>query len=165
MGKFYLAGRLKNPHMPTIESTILINAPIGHVYAIAKDNESFPEFMEDVESLDIVSRDGDEITSDWVGKVPAFGLKVRWRQKDVWDDANFRCEFVQLEGDYDEMSGSWQFVEEEGGTRFNSTLVYEYSVPGLGPLVGKVIYGLVVKNMEGILAAIKDRAEKSQPYG
>lgn len=145
--------------MPTVDTSVWINAPLAQVYAIAKDNRSFPDFMDDVESLQIVEEQGPRVVSDWVGKIPTFGLKVKWRQEDVWDDQTKTCHFKQLKGDYDRMDGTWTFTEENEGTRFESTLHYEYVVPGLGPLVGKVIYGLVVKNMEGVLGAIKNRAE------
>jgi uncharacterized membrane protein len=145
--------------MPTVETTTWINAPLETVYAIAKDNESFPEFMKDVKSLTVVETDRNRIVSDYVGLVPQFMLKVRWKQEDVWDDENHVCAFRQLEGDYDRLDGTWTFKEENGGTRFDSVLHYEYNVPTLGPLVGKVIYGIVVKNVENILSAIKSRAE------
>lgn len=148
--------------MPTVNTSVWINAPLDRVYAIARDNRSFPDFMEDVESLVIVSEEGNIIVSDWVGKVPAFGLKVRWTQQDVWDHDAHTCEFTQVKGDYDKMIGSWKFTEEKEATRFDSVLEYEYVVPGLGTLVGKVIYGLVVKNMEGVLGAIKSRAEAAE---
>ncbi len=145
--------------MPTVETTVQIEAPIEAVYAVANDNESFPEYMADVESLKVVERDGDRVVSDWVGVVPTFGLRIRWRQEDVWDEDARTCKFRQLEGDYDTLDGSWTFTERDGGTRFDSTLDYEYSVPGLGALVKKVIHNIVVKNMEGVLGAIKKRAE------
>lgn len=145
--------------MPTVETTVHIDAPIDKVYAIAKDNESFPEFMKDVASLTIVESAGNRVVSDWVGLIPTFGLKVRWRQEDTWDDARRCCTFKQISGDYDKLDGTWEFVEESGGTRFNSILEYEYKVPGLGPLVAKVVHSIVVKNMDGVLTAIKTRAE------
>lgn len=145
--------------MPTITTSIWIDAPIDKVYAIARDNRSFPEFMDDVDSIEIVSEEGNVVVSDWVGRVPAFGLKVRWTQRDDWNDTDHTCAFSQVKGDYDKMDGTWIFTEENNGTKFDSVLDYEYSVPGLGPLVGRVIYSLVVKNMEGVLAAIKNRAE------
>ncbi|MCG9895808.1 MAG: SRPBCC family protein [Fimbriimonadaceae bacterium] len=129
------------------------------VYAIAKDNGSFPEFMEDLESLTVVEVDGPRVVSDYVGIVKAFGLKVRWQQEDLWRDEDYRCEFRQIQGDYDSMSGWWTFRPENEGTRFDSELSYEYVVPGLGPLVGRVIKGLVQKNVDNILLAIKARAE------
>ncbi len=97
--------------------------------------------------------------SDWVGLVSAFGLKVRWTQEDVWDDSAHTCTFRQLKGDYDELNGVWKLYEENGGTRFDSVVNYEYMVPGLGPLVKKVVHSLVVKNLDGVLEAIKARAE------
>jgi uncharacterized membrane protein len=145
--------------MPKVETTVLVDAPIDRVYAVAKDNESFPEFMKDVKSLEVVESDGNRIVCDWVGIVPSFGLKVRWRQEDVWDDGARTCTFRQLSGDYDKLEGVWRFVEEGAQTRFESEVDYEYVVPGLGPLVKKVIHGIVVKNMEGVLGAIKARAE------
>ncbi len=145
--------------MPRVETFVWVDAPVAHTYAVAKDNESFPEYMSDVQSLTVVERDGERIVSDWVGVIPTFGLKIRWRQEDHWDDAMFSCVFTQVKGDYDSLAGSWKFKEEGGGTRFDSVLDYEYVVPGLGPLVKKVVHGIVVKNMDGVLAAIKQRAE------
>lgn len=150
--------------MPTVETTIWIDASLERTYEIAKDNRSFPEFMKDVKSLEIVEEDGPRIVSDWVGIVPNFMVKVRWRQEDVWDDMAHTCTFRQIEGDYDKMEGTWRFAPEDGGTRFASRLEYEYTVPTLGPLVKKVIHGIVTKNLENVLAAIKQRAEaSSQP--
>lgn len=145
--------------MPTIETTVWIDKPLDKVYEIAKDNASFPEFMSDVKSLTIIEEDGPRVVSDWVGLVPQFMLKVRWRQEDVWDDAAHTCAFRQLSGDYDKMDGIWRFTEEKGGTRFDSTVNYDYTVPTLGPLVKKVIHALVVKNLDGVLTSIKKRAE------
>lgn len=147
--------------MPTVDTTVWINAPLDKVYAVARDNRAFPEFMDDVKSLEVVSEEGNCIVSDWVGIIPAFGLKVRWQQEDLWDDEEHSCKFRQTKGDYDKLEGIWRFRDENGGTRFDSSLEYEYVVPGLGPLVKKVVHNIVVKNMDGVLGAIKKRAEGS----
>ncbi len=147
--------------MATVETSVLINAPLDRTYSIAKDQESFPQFMKDVKSITVVERDGGRVVSDWVGIVPQFLLKVRWRQEDVWDDDAHACKFRQVSGDYDSLQGEWRFREEGGGTRFDSFLDYEYNVPTLGPLVKKVIHGVVVRNMENVLNAIKARAESA----
>jgi uncharacterized membrane protein len=148
--------------MPTVETSVWVDAPLAHTYSVAKDNAAFPEFMEDLKSLEVVERQGQRTVSDWVGVIPNFGIKVRWRQEDVWDDAAHACRFHQVKGDYDKLEGEWRFREENGGTRFDSALEYEYVVPGLGPLVKKVIHGIVVKNMESVLGAIKSRAEATK---
>lgn len=145
--------------MPNVVTSVLINAPLDKVYEVAKDNRSFPDFMSDVKSLEVLEENGDRVVSEWVGIVPTFGLKIRWKQVDIWDDVAHTCKFDQLEGDYDLMTGIWQFSEENGVTKFDSSLDYEYKVPGLGALVNKVIHNIVVKNMQSVLGAIKDRAE------
>lgn len=147
--------------MPTVETSAWVDAPVAYVVAVAQDNALFPEFMSDVKSVTIVERDGGRVVSDWVGIVPSFGLKLRWRQEDVWTESE--CVFRQVEGDYDKLEGKWTFFAENGGTRFDSFVEYEYVVPGLGPLVKKVVHNIVVKNMEGVLGAIKERAEKTRP--
>lgn len=145
--------------MPLVETTVWINAPLEKVYGIAKDSRSFPEYMKDVQSVTPIEIEENRFVSDWVGIVPTFGLKVRWRQEDLWDDARHHCTFRQLQGDYDKLEGTWDFIEENGGTRFNTWLDYEYNVPTLGPLVKKVIHSIVKKNLENINEAFKARAE------
>ena len=86
-------------------------------------------------------------------------IKIRWRQEDLWDDASHTCHFKQLAGDYDKFGGTWIFKAENGGCRLDTALDYEYNVPTLGPLVKKVIFNLVVKNLEGMNEAFKTRAE------
>jgi ribosome-associated toxin RatA of RatAB toxin-antitoxin module len=147
--------------MPIITSTAWIKAPLSKVYAIAKDNESFPSYMKDVESLTVVESDGSRVVSDYVGVVSAFNLKVRWQQEDLWDEKEGTCRFRQLKGDYDTFEGVWTLTEKEGGCQFDSEINYEYRVPGLGLMVGAVIKGLVQKNSDAVLEAIKAKAEGS----
>jgi ribosome-associated toxin RatA of RatAB toxin-antitoxin module len=145
--------------MPTVETTVWINAPLEKVYAIAKDSERYPEFMKEVQSLTVVEREAGRVVSDWVGIVPTFGLKVRWRQEERWDDDAHASRFHQVSGDYDKLEGTWTFREENGGTRFDQFVDYEYNVPTLGPLVKKVIYNIVKNNLESVNAGFKQRAE------
>ena len=145
--------------MPTVETTIWIDAPVEKVYAIAKDSERYPEYMKAVESLVVTSREGSRVVADWVGLITQFNLKVRWTQEEIWDDSTTSSKFSQLKGDYDKMEGTWRFVEENGGTRFDQFLDYEYNVPTLGPLVKKLILHLVKSQLEAASEAIKNRAE------
>lgn len=147
--------------MPRIELSAQINAPLERVYAIAKDVESFPQFMADLKSLVVLERspDGSRTVTEWVGYVPQFRLNVKWTEEDIWDDQAKTCHFKQLKGDYDRMVGEWRFTESNGGTEFISLLDYEFNVPLLGPLVQKVVQHLVKQNLQGVLNGIKARAE------
>jgi ribosome-associated toxin RatA of RatAB toxin-antitoxin module len=147
--------------MPTVETSVWIAAPLDVVYAIAKDSERYPQYMKEVQSVTPVEREGGRFVADWVGIVPTFGLKVRWQQEEIWDDASHQSAFRQLSGDYDRLEGTWSFAEENGGTRFDQKLDYEYNVPTLGPLVKKVIHSIVVKNLEAINAAFTQKATEA----
>lgn len=147
--------------MPSVSVSVKINAPLSKVYEIAKDNEAFPTFMSDVKSVEVLERGEGRVVSAWVGIISAFGLKVKWRQEDIWDDANYTCHFRQLEGDYDKMEGVWKFTEEPDGCRLDTEMEYEYVVPTMGALLNKVVYHLVVKNLESMNQAFKTKAESS----
>src|SRR5215472_8373359 len=100
--------------MPHIEQSLLINAPVEKVYAVARDVESFPDFMEDLQSLNVQERseDGNRTVTDWVGLIREFKMTVKWTQEDVWNPSAYRDDFRMLKGDMDSMSGYWQFTPE-----------------------------------------------------
>jgi ribosome-associated toxin RatA of RatAB toxin-antitoxin module len=149
--------------MPTIENEVTVNAPLERVYALAKDVESFPEFMPDVESLVVQERsdDGSRTVTQWVGVASDFKLKIRWTEEDIWDDAARVCKFTQVKGDYQSYGGNWTFTDlGNGQTKFSSVLTYEFEIPLIGPLLKKVVAKLMRENTQRLLDAIKTRAEQ-----
>jgi uncharacterized membrane protein len=148
--------------MPRIEQSVTIDAPVAHVYRIAKNVEMFPQFMEDLQSLTVLERspDGDRTTTEWVGLIREFRMNVKWVQEDRWDDATYRDEFVMLRGDMDRMEGYWQFSSPAGDvTRFDSMVDYEYNVPLIGPMVKSLIKKKMMDNLQATMDAIKRQAE------
>ena len=149
--------------MPRVESSILIQAPRAAVMTVARDNETFPEFMADLRSLKVLekSADGDRVVSEWVGIVPKFGTKLRWTEEELWDEAAGTCTFRQRSGDYKNLEGVWSFTSEgESATRFSSVVDYEIEIPLVGPLIKTIIRKTVQDNVDATLRAIKDRCEQ-----
>lgn len=148
--------------MPTIELRMTADAPLDAVVAVSRNTARFPEFMPDVKSIEILEKsdDGRYQKTSWVGRIPQFGLTVRWTQEEVWSDGpdNVRSDFKQLEGDYDKMEGYWEFVKKDGACEFCSYIDYEYNVPLVGGLVKKVIHHIVEQNVKGVMKAIIERA-------
>ncbi len=150
--------------MPRIEQTVQIQAPIAHVYRIARDVEAFPQFMEDLQSLTVRERDpdGTRTVTEWVGLIREFKMTVKWTQEDRWDDAAYRDEFRMLQGDMDRMEGYWQFTPEgDRQTRFDSVVDYEYNVPLIGPMVKSLIKKKITDNLQATMEAIKRKAEET----
>jgi ribosome-associated toxin RatA of RatAB toxin-antitoxin module len=148
--------------MPTVQNTILIDAPPHAVYAVARDVERFPEFMPDVQRITIVEAapDGRRQVVEWVGLIPAFKLTVKWTEEDLWDDRERTCRFTQVKGDFTEYGGSWRFEPEGQGTRFDSEVHYELEIPTVGPLIKGVVRKIMRDNVDRLQAAIKKRVEQ-----
>jgi uncharacterized membrane protein len=146
--------------MATVESTIVIEAPVDEVYAIAKNVERFPEFMEDVEDVEILEEEDGRRVSHWVGLIEEFNRTLEWTEEDYWDDVEHSCRFEMIEGDFTAYSGTWTFEEDEAGTLVNLTVDYEYAIPLIGPLIKKLLHRKVQQNCENMLIAIKNQAEK-----
>ncbi|HZT43095.1 MAG TPA: SRPBCC family protein [Chthonomonadaceae bacterium] len=150
--------------MPRIEQSVQIDAPIEHVYRIAKDVEAFPQFMPDLQSLTVQERspDGSRTVTTWVGLIREFNMTVKWTQEDLWNDVTHRDDFHMLQGDMDRMDGSWQFTAVgENRTRFDSVVDYDYNVPLIGPMVKNLIKKKMTDNLQATMDAIKRRSEET----
>lgn len=148
--------------MPRIESHILIKTNRDAVITVARDNEAFPEFMDDVESVTVLTRseDGKTVTSEWVGIVPKLKKRITWAEEDIWDLERGVLNFKQVSGDFDEFHGTWTFTEIEPGlTKFDSVLVYRLEIPLVGALINAIIHKTMQNNVEATQQAIKKRCE------
>ena len=148
--------------MPRVDSSIVIQGDIDQVYGMAKDVESFPEFMPDVKSITVLERSpqGDRTVVEWVGVVKEFKTTIKWVEEDIWDDEAKSCNFKMLRGDYTSYSGHWNFAPSDGGTKFTSVVDFEYDVPLIGALIKGLIARKMKENIDNILAAIKERVER-----
>jgi uncharacterized membrane protein len=149
--------------MPRIELDLDVAAPAQTVYEVARRVEDFPTFMEDLQSLTVLDRsaDGNTTTTEWVGIIREFKMTIRWTQEDVWNPDARRDDFRMLKGDMDSMSGSWEFSDAPGGSRFRSVLDYEYNVPLIGPMIKALIKKKMTANLDAQMRAIKARAEET----
>jgi uncharacterized membrane protein len=148
--------------MAVVESSVNIHAPVEEVMTLAKDIERFPEFMNEIDSVEVVEREpGGRVLSRWKASLPELRLSVKWLEEDIWSDEERTCRFRQIKGDYGKLEGVWTFTPVSEGTRFDSQLEIEYDVPFLGKLLKGLIAKKAKENLDATLAAIKRRAEGS----
>jgi ribosome-associated toxin RatA of RatAB toxin-antitoxin module len=147
--------------MPVIELKLHVNAPAKSVYDVARDVESFPDFMEDLQSITVLERseDGNRMITEWVGVIREFKMTIKWRQEDVWNPDRLRDDFKLVKGDMDSMSGYWEFVPDGEGSTFVSKLEYEYNVPLVGPMIKNLIRKKMEGNLDAQMRAIATKAE------
>jgi ribosome-associated toxin RatA of RatAB toxin-antitoxin module len=145
--------------MPAVEITIVVDAPARDVYELAKDQERFPAFMPDVESVTIVERHPDRIISRW--KTLVEEAPIEWIEEDRFDDVALRVDYKLLEGDLDKFEGTWRFEDGDGRTHVTLFVEYDFGVPTLAELIGPTLHKKVKENAEMMLAALKREAESN----
>jgi coenzyme Q-binding protein COQ10 len=144
--------------MPYVESRIAIAAPARAVYELAKDQERFPEFMPDVETVKVLERHPDRVISRW--KTLVEEAPIEWTEEDRFDDGALRIDYALLEGDLDTFEGAWTFEERDGLTHVLLTVEYDFGVPTLAELIGPTLQKKVLENSEMMLKALKAQAEQ-----
>ena len=143
--------------MPYVESTIVVDAPARAVYELAKEQERFPQFMPDVETVTVLERHADYIVTRW--KTLVEDAPIEWTEEDRFDDAGIRIDYKLIEGDLDTFEGAWTFVESDGQTLVTLGVEYDFGVPTLAELIGPTLAKKVKENSEMMLAALKSEVE------
>ncbi|GBC98850.1 hypothetical protein HRbin17_01367 [bacterium HR17] len=145
----------------TIVLRQIVRAPIARVYAVAKQIERFPEWLDYVTAVRVRDRspDGRVVLSEWEATVPMLGLTARWVERDEWDDTQQVCRFALVEGDLDRYEGVWEFEEHPDGTQMCLTITYDYRVPVGGALVQQLVRKIVEQMGQKLLAGIARAAE------
>jgi ribosome-associated toxin RatA of RatAB toxin-antitoxin module len=145
--------------MPYVETTIAIAAPARAVYELAKDQERFPQFMPDVETVSVLERHADHWITRW--KTLVEEAPIEWTEEDRFDDDTLRINYKLIEGDLDKFEGAWIFEERDGVTHVVLGVDYDFGVPTLAELIGPTLEKKVKENSEMMLAALKAEAEKA----
>jgi coenzyme Q-binding protein COQ10 len=144
--------------MPQVERKIVIDSDPRVVYELAKDMESYPNFMPDVESVKVVSRDANSTVTEWVSNVD--GTPFLWTEKDDFDDSNLRIDYALIEGDLEKFEGSWSFLPVDGKTEVCLVVDYDFGLPELTELIGPTLHEKVGENSEMMLSGMKRQVEE-----
>lgn len=143
--------------MAYVEVEIVVDAPAREVYELAKDQERFPQFMPDVESVSVLERDGERVVSRW--KTLVEDAPIEWTEEDRFDDAATTITYRLLEGDLDVFEGTWSFEDRDGRAHVRLTVEYDFGVPTLAELIGPTLERKVRENSEMMLAGLRREAE------
>ncbi len=143
--------------MPYVECSIDVAAPPAVVYELAKEQERFPDFMPDVETVVVLERHPDRAITRW--KTLVEDAPIEWTEEDRFDDAALRIDYALIEGDLDTFEGAWTFEDVGGVTHVVLGVEYDFGVPTLAELIGPTLQKKVRENSEMMLAALKAEAE------
>lgn len=145
--------------VPLIEVETFVAGSPDDAYAMIKDMEAYPRFMEDVVSLRIVQREEHAYITEWVARLQ--GRLVRWTERDEFDDSRRVQTYRQVSGDLKRFEGQWRVTPAEGGARVYLSVDFELGIPMLAGLLNPVARLVAKRNAEHMLAAIKERVERA----
>lgn len=146
--------------MPYVEVSLLVSAAREIIYPILKDMEKYPEFMKDLVSVRVLSRDNNTTITHWISNVD--GRIIEWKEQDVFDDENMHIAYCQLEGDLKKMQGEWILQPFPEGTEIKLTVDFDLGIPMLSGLLNPILKSKVRSNGNNMLEAIRERLGKPE---
>jgi len=154
--------------MDTVKVSKFISCSSSEALTLAMNPELIAEEMPGIKSVNILKKEKIEgcsvQTVSWKGVLEAGPIKkdLNWIEEDVWNLDSKICEFSQIEGSFKIYKGSWIFEDSGKGCESSMILEYDAGVPLVGPLIDKLIKKVVIENLEALLNALAQVAEKNE---
>lgn len=140
-----------------VAAAVLIDAPPRRVWEVMADCSRAPELVPGLKECRVLAAEGDRRTIAHRVKISSLLPEMHYTFREVQQPWH-RIDFVRTGGDLREMEGSWTLEELDAGQR---TLVrYRVSMdPGF--LAPKwLVRQALRRNLPGLLAALRERAER-----
>ncbi len=139
--------------MPYVEVTRTVKADPAEVFAALSDMESFPRFMDNVNEVKVLRREGNTTESSW--HVTLQGAPFRWVEADVFLPEEGRITYRQLSGDLKKFEGEWRIAAADGGASVTLTTDFEFGMPMIAGLFNPVARLILRRNAEQMLEALE----------
>ena len=122
--------------------------------------ELFQRFLRDVKEIRILERDvlTGRQRSSW--RVEMEGVELQWQEEEWLDLKKGEMIFRQVEGDFKQFQGLWEFSEIDApalnaATRVRLTVEYDLGLPAFEELIGDLLRMRVLANSKRLLKALK----------
>lgn len=154
-------GSVSVPHRSgvRIDEAVTINRPRAEVYRFWRNLSNIAEFMEYVESVQVIG-DGDSRKTRWTVKGPA-GKTLDWDAELINEKENELIAWRSLDGSQVGNAGSVHFKDAPGGRGTEVSLQILYTPPGgpLGALAAKLFGNEPAARIHTDLKRVKARIE------
>ncbi len=144
--------------MPYVEVKTVIKGQGQQIFDIVKDMPSYPKFMKDLVSVELLEVGDNYDVSHWVSNVD--GRKIVWTEKDTFYPEELKITYAQTEGDLKKMEGSWQIVPQGDSCEVSLAVDFEFGIPMIAGLLNPILKRKVRENSENMLNSIKEQIEK-----
>lgn len=142
--------------MPNVEVSWNINAPLDEVWRAVNDIEAYPDFMDNVRRVEILSSTPEERMSSW--SVLLKGSVLEWTERETVDASRRRIAFRQVDGDLDLFAGAWQLTGgDDGRVVVSLDVEFEIGIPLLADMLNPVAARALRDNSTQMLSEIERR--------
>lgn len=155
-------------HMYEVDATATVAAPLPKVWRVLTGYERMSEFVPDLESCKVLSRNGNEVIIEQFGVArflfmsKAIHLIVRATEQPMSS-----IDISLISGDMKHYESKWELipVPETGGTKivYSGRLVPNFYVPGI--LGAKMIRNDIEHMMSAVVARIERRDDSAKRGG
>jgi ribosome-associated toxin RatA of RatAB toxin-antitoxin module len=133
-----------------------LRATVERSYGIVVDIERFPEFMDNVTSVKILSSEAARKVVAWEMMIDDAPLD--WVEEVRYDAERCCVDFRALEGVFERFDGRWQVLPDPMGSRVELNLEYEIGLPEIEDVIGPILKTRLRANLESMIACLNERA-------
>jgi ribosome-associated toxin RatA of RatAB toxin-antitoxin module len=131
-------------------------------WRIISDFASYPRFMDNVDNVIVHEKNAHDGKSEWFVTVEEAPLA--WLERDFYDPDNFEIRFESIDGDFDNINGSWKVSDiETGGVHISFSIDYNLGIPVIEEVLGDILKEKMKSNIDAMLNAIKAELESTLP--
>lgn len=139
--------------MPSVEVTRIVPGDFESVWRKVSDMEGYANYMESVDSVQVLRRSGNETETDW--RVRLQGAPFHWVERDTFLPDEGRIVYDQISGDLKVFRGEWRLVPASGGTSVTLTCEFEFGMPMIASLFNPIARLMLRKNVESMLDGLQ----------
>lgn len=144
--------------MPSVLVSKKVSGNIDTIYQLISDMPSYPRFMPDLVSVDLLERAVDKTITHWISNVD--GRKIEWTEEDRFYPELYKIEYQQIKGDLKKFSGYWQLKQEVDGVEISLFVDFEFGIPMIAGLLNPLLKKKVRENSENMLKSIEQELSK-----
>lgn len=144
--------------MPSVLVSKKVSGNIDTIYQLISDMPSYPRFMPDLVSVDLLERTADKTITHWISNVD--GRKIEWTEEDRFYPELYKIEYQQIKGDLKKFSGYWQLKQEVDSVEISLFVDFEFGIPMIAGLLNPLLKKKVRENSENMLKSIEQELSK-----
>lgn len=125
-----------------------------NAWNIISNYSRYPEFMDNVDKVEIMERNGAEGISRWFTTVEEAPLT--WVERDLFNTQSYEIIFKSIEGDFENINGHWSIKDRiDSGISINFEIQYNLGIPVIEEVLGHILQEKMKANIDKMMAAVK----------